>query len=190
MVIKKGKLVNCAFGANVPDLIELIIKELDMERRTRDQNPETCGRIYYELHEMTSAERERFDAKEKLEEENERIEVESTRRRREEYLTFVTDEIMRHSDDLGCSILMPHVVSRELLKKLTDPADKCHLVAKDKKSIQIQSKDVEVIEFGCLNPMPKYLLDHILNRDVFIVCWKLNDNNAEIRNVEGTLKNS
>lgn len=156
-----------------------------MERRTRTDH-EGSGRIYYELDDMTPPERQRFDAKQKTEDENERIEIESAQRRRQEYLEFVTNEIMKHSDDLGCTILMPHVVSRELLKRLSDPADKCHMVAKDKKTLQIQSKDVEVIEFGSQNPMPTFLIEHILNRDVFIVCWKVADSNAENHTVEGS----
>lgn len=35
--------MNCAFGANVPHLVELILKELDIERRTRDTDPQTSG---------------------------------------------------------------------------------------------------------------------------------------------------
>lgn len=178
--------MNSAFGSNVPHLIELIIKELDIERRVRDSDPETSGRTYYELNEMTPVECERFAAAEKIRLENERIELESAQRQRSEYLTFVTDEIMKNATDMGVTVLMPHVISRDLLKRLTDPADKCHLVAKDKKTLQITEEHIDVIEFGSTNPMPKYLLDHILNRDVFVVCWKVADsNNAENRLVEG-----
>lgn len=180
--------MNSAFGANLPHLIELIIKELDIERRIRDSDPQSFGRIYYELDEMTPVERQRFDAAEKVKDENERIEFESRQRKRTEYLTFVTDEIMKNTVDMGVTILMPHVISRDLLKRLSDPADKCHLVAKDKKTLQITDEHIDVIEFGSTHPMPKYLLDHILNRDVFSVCWKVADNNnVDGRKVEGNI---
>lgn len=169
--------MNSAFGSNVPHLIDLIIKELDIERRIRDSDPGASGRVYYELDEMTPVERQRFEAAEMIREENERIEFESYQRQRTEYLTHVTDEIMKNADDLGVTILMPHVVSRDLLKRLSDPADKCHLVAKDKKTLQIMDEHIHVIEFGSSNPMPKYLLENILNRDVLAVCWKVADNN-------------
>lgn len=69
--------MNCAFGANVPYLVELILKELDIERRTRDTDPQTSGRNYYELKELTPVEQKRFDIIQTMEEENERIEIES-----------------------------------------------------------------------------------------------------------------
>lgn len=180
--------MNCAFGANVPHLIELILKELDMERRTRDTDPETSGRAYFELNEMTPIELERYNVIQKMEEENDRLEQESAQRHRIEYLTFVTDEIMKNSSDMGVTVLMPHVISRDLLKRLSDPADKCHLVAKDKKNAQILSDHIDVLEFcTTADSMPKHLVDHILNRDVFVICWKITDNNGDgEKNVEGS----
>lgn len=169
-------------------MIELILKELDIERRTRDTDPETSGRIYYELNEMTSIERKRFEIIQKLEEENERIEEESAHKRRTEYLTFVTDEIMTNLNDMGVTILMPHVISRDLLKRLSDPADKCRLVAKDKKNVQVLREHIDILEFSTCNSMAKHLVDHILNLDVFVVCWKITDNNADgDKNVEGSI---
>lgn len=185
---QKGKLVNCAFGANVPHLVELILKELDTERRIRVADPATPSRMYYELNEMTAVERERYDVIQAMEEENERIEKESAQQRQIEYVTFVTDRIMKNSADLGVTLLMPHVISRDLLKRLSDPADKCHLVAKDKKNIQITRDHIEILDICTVadDPMSPHLFDHILNRDVFAVCWKVTDTNADVeRNVEG-----
>lgn len=163
------------------------MKELDTERRTRDADPETSGRMYYELTELTPVERVRYDAIQKLEEENERIEEESTQRRKIEYVTFVTDQIMKNAYDMGVTLLMPHVISRDLLKRLSDPADKCHLVAKDKKNVQIVHDHIEILDICSIDSMSSYLVDHILNRDVFAVCWKVTDTNADgERNVEGS----
>lgn len=181
--------MNSAFGANVPHLIELILKELDIERRTRDTDPQTSGRTYYELNELTPVEQQRFRIIQKIEEENERIEFESAQRRRIEYLTFVTDKIMNNSNDMGVTILMPHVISRDLLKRLSDPADKCHLVAKDKKNVQILKDHIELLELCTTDLMPQPLIDHIVNRDVFVVCWKITDSNADgDKNVEGLIQ--
>lgn len=157
-----------------------------MERRTRASDPETSGRMYYELTEMTPVERVRYDVIQRMEEENERIEQESAQRRQIEYVTFVTDEIMKNSFDMGVTLLMPHVISRDLLKRLSDPADKCHLVAKDKKNIQISRDHIEILDICSSDSMSPHLVDHILNRDVFAVCWKITDTNADgDRNVEG-----
>lgn len=65
LFIQKRKIVNCAFGSNVPKLMSMIAAELDIERKCRDGQAE---RVYYELTEMCSVELERFNAKKALEE--------------------------------------------------------------------------------------------------------------------------
>lgn len=178
--------MNSAFGSNVPELIELIIKELDIERRTRDSGAETNQRIYYELTEMTPVELERYNKKRLHDEECERIEREAAQRRRHEYVTFVTDQIMLNASDLGVSVFMPHVISRDLMKRLTEPADKCQLVAKDKKYVRLAPEHTEVIGFDGRDPMPQYLLKHIGCNEVFMVCWKMTESNGDAcKTVEG-----
>lgn len=115
--------MNSAFGANVPFLVDLILKELDIERRTRDTDLATSGRTYYELHEMTPVERKRFDIIEKADAENERIEQVSALKRRVEYLTFVTNKIMHNANDMGVTVIA-HAMNRDLLKRLAENADK------------------------------------------------------------------
>lgn len=161
---------------------------MDIERRTRDTDPATSGRAYYELHEMTPVEQQRYDIIQKAEEENERIEQQSALKRRVDYLTFVTDKIMTHANDMGVTIIA-NVMNRDLLKKLTEQADKCRLVAKDKKNIQVLSEHAEVIALCTTDTMPKRFFDYILNRDIFAVCWKLTDSNVDgDKNVEGYKK--
>lgn len=173
----------------MPELIELIIRELDIERRTRDCDAKTNGRIYYELTEMTPVELERFNVKRMHDEECERIEREAAQRRRHEYLTFVTDQIMLHAGDLGVSTFMPHVISRDLMKRLTEPADKCQLTAKDKKNVRLVPEHTEVVGIGGQDPMPRHLLEHIGCNDVFMVCWKMTESNADsCKTVEGTFE--
>lgn len=179
--------MNSAFGANVPFLVDLILKELDIERRTRDTDPATSCRTFYELHEMTPVEQKRFDIIQRADEENERIEQESALKSRIEYLTLVTDKIMTHANDMGVTIIA-HAMNRDLLKRLTEHADKCRLVAKDKKNIQVFSEHVEVLALCATETMPKRFLDYILNRDIFAVCWKLTDGNVDgDKNVEGEI---
>lgn len=180
--------MNSAFGANVPYLVDLILRELDIERRTRDTNP--SGRTYYELHEMTPVERKRFDIIQHEEDENERIEQESAQKRHVDYLTFVTDKIMKHANDMGVTIVA-HAMNRDLLKRLTEQADKCRLVAKDKKNIQVSSEHVEILTLCATETMPKRFFDYIPNRDIFAICWKLTDTTVDTeKNIEGlvTLK--
>lgn len=185
---QKGKLVKSAFGSNVPQLVDMILKELEIERATRDPNVTSAARQYYELDELTPLEQTYTDDLAKVEAHNDHIEMELCQRKRDEYLTFVTDAIATNANDMGVTILMPHVMSRDLLKRLSDAADKCALVVKDKKNIRIMDEHMDVITFGCSSPMPKHLLDHVMDRDVFAVCWKIADNNVDGRkDIEGEL---
>lgn len=185
--MQKGKLVNSAFGSNVPQLVEMILKELEIERATRDPNATSAVRQYYELGALTPLEQTYADDQAKVEETNDNMEMELCQRKCDEYLTYVTDTVTMHANDMGVTILMPHVMSRDLLKRLSDAADKCSLVVKDKKNIRILPEHIDIIGFGCTNPMPTYLLDHVMDRDIFAVCWKVADNNTESRkDVEGT----
>lgn len=185
---QKGKLVNSAFGSNVPQLVEMMLNELDIERATRDPNAAPTARQYFELDELTPLERTSADDLAKVEQHNDRVEAEMSQRKRDEYLTGVTDTITANANDMGVTIQMPHVMSRDLLKRLSDAADKCGLVVKDKKNIRILAEHTDVIGFGCTSPMPAHLLDHIMDREVFAVCWKIADNNAESKkDVEGAI---
>lgn len=184
MCLKRGKLVNSAFGSNVPDLMALITKELDTERETQ-KDPTATNRIYYELTELTPIELVRYNAKLKIQQETEEIERNAAIRQRQEYLTFVTDRIMFKARDCGVTIFFPPIIARDLFKKLSDPADKFQLTARDKKTVQILQEHLEVMHFECDNPMPKYLIDHLLKKDVFMVCWKLTDTDG--KTIQGRL---
>lgn len=93
---------------------------------------------------------------------------------------------MNRAADMGVTVLMPHTVARDLFKKLTEQADKFHLIAKDKKTIKIQSNDISTLHFECLNPLSDKILEHIFDKDTFMVCWKIADD--ELRPVEGNLQ--
>lgn len=170
------------FGSNVPDLVSLIIRELQNDRNNRTNSNST--RIYYELTEMTPIELERYNQKKIFEEEIEKIEMQASQQRRHDYLRFVTDQIIKNASSLGVTVLMPHTISRDLFKKLTESAEKFQLAPKDKKNVQILPEHLEILNFECVNPMPKNMLDQILNKDVFLVCW--NAGEGENKPVEGT----
>ncbi|KAJ6645595.1 hypothetical protein Bhyg_00802, partial [Pseudolycoriella hygida] len=165
----KRKIVNCAFGSNVPKLMSMITEELDIERKCRDGQAE---RIYYELTEMCSFELERFNAKKIQDEEIEKIEREAAEAKRRAYITFVTDEVMKNAGDMGVTLNMPHIVTRDLFKRMTEQGDKFGLQAKDKKTACISEEDLEVLHFEIENPLPPYVLKLIKKKEALMICWK------------------
>lgn len=87
--------------------------------------------------------------------------------------------------DYGVTLLMPHIISRDLMKRLTDHADKIGLIAKDKRNIIIHPDHLEILHFDIANPMPQFILDILYKKEAFIVCWKNGD--TELRPIEGYL---
>lgn len=171
-------MINSSFGSNAPELMSLITAELAIERDTQ-KNPEASRRKYYELSEMTPKELDRYNQKQKMREEDELIERNAAKKRRQEYLTFVTDKIMMKARDCGITIFFPHLVGRDLFKRVSDPADKFQLTARDKRNAQILEEHLEVINFDCDNPLPDYVFQHLFGKDVFMVCWKLSDSDSK-----------
>lgn len=168
------------FGTNVPKLIRLITEELSIEEKVRNEKFE---RKYYELDELTPEEQVRENARIALEEEQARLEKEFVEKERNDYLTFVTSEIMHSMLDMGITLVMPHLAKeRDLPKKLTDPADKFELVTKERKLIQILPEELEILYFEIENPFPDFVLEYLHGKEIMAIAWKKGD--TDLRPVE------
>lgn len=132
---------------------------------------------------MTAIEIKRNEMQNAKEMEAERIKKEAAEKSRQQYLTFVTDEIISHHSDMGVTIFMPHAITRDLYRKVCDVADKRHLSAKEKTTTGITTEQLSVINLETKD-FPDYLFQHIEDKEVFMVCWKLPDD--ELRPVQGT----
>jgi len=84
----------------------------------------------------------------------------------------VTDQIMNHGGDMGVTVHMPHLITRDLFKRMTEQGDKFGLQAKDKKNALINEEDLEVLHFEIENPMPPYVLKLLKRKEAFMICWK------------------
>lgn len=168
------------FGTNVPKLMRLITEELSIEEKVRNEKFE---RKYYELDELTPEEQVRENARIALEEEQARLEKEFVEKERNDYLTFVTSEIMHSMLDMGITLVMPHLAKeRDLPKKLTDPADKFELVTKERKLIQILPEELEILYFEIENPFPDFVLEYLHGKEIMAIAWKKGD--TDLRPVE------
>ncbi|XP_058466424.1 uncharacterized protein LOC131439442 [Malaya genurostris] len=166
-----GKIVNLMFGTNVPKLINLITEELDIELKSRAEEVE---RKYYELHELTPEEQEREDARQAIEQEAERIEKEAAIKKRRDYITHVTDEIITNIPDMGISLFMPHV-HKEVFKKINEHAEKHDLHFKEKRLVHLNPKMLEVLHFDCENQLDEEVFEQIFYKDVQAYVWKLQE---------------
>lgn len=168
------------FGTNVPKLMRLITEELAIEEKVRSEKFE---RTFYELDELTPEEQVRENARIELEEETARLEKEFVEKERNDYITFVTSEIMHSMLDMGIALVMPHLAKeRDLVKRLSDPADKFEMVTKERKLIQIQPEELEVLYFEIENPFPDFVLEHLYGKEIMAIAWKKAD--TDLRPVE------
>jgi thioredoxin domain-containing protein 3 len=114
-----------------------------------------------------------------------RIERDAIETKRKSYITYVTDEIMTHVPDMGVTLFLPHLQMKEsqnMNKKITECADKCELLCKEKKIIQLSPDLLEVLYFECLNPLSGQILQQLYEKDILACAWKLAD--TDIRPAE------
>lgn len=170
------------FGTNVPKLMKMITEELEIDEKFRKGEYE---RKFYEMDELLPEEIERLQEQEEVEKKIAEKEAAEALRQRKEYLTLVTDQIKEHITDIGCTVFMPNI-NRDIYKKLTDPAEKFELTAKERKITNIPKEHHEVILLDCPNAWPKEVFDYILKKDVIINAWKLAE--GELKEPEVVLK--
>lgn len=170
------------FGTNVPKLMKMITEELELDEKYRKGEAQ---RIFYALDELLPEELERLEEKTKAEEVVRKAEEIEAKRQRKEYLTHVTNEIIAHITDIGCTIFMPNI-GRDIYKKLGDPSEKFELTAKERKITNIPKEHREILFLNCPNPIDEKVLDFVLKKDVIINAWKLAE--GELRTPEDILK--
>lgn len=76
------------------------------------------------------------------------------------------------NQQLGVTVYMPHLITRDLFKRMTEQGDKFGLQAKDKKNALISDDDLEILHFEIDNPMPPYVLKLLKKKEAFLICWK------------------
>lgn len=79
---------------------------------------------------------------------------------------------MKHGGDMGVTIHMPHLITRDLFKRMTEQGEKFGLQAKDKKNSFISDDVLEVLHFEIKNPLPPYVLKLLKRKEAFMICWK------------------
>lgn len=170
------------FGTNVPKLMKMITEELELDAKYRKGEAQ---RVFYKLDELLPEELERLEEKTKVEEVIRKAEEIEAKRQRKEYLTHVTNEIIAHITDIGCTVFMPNI-ARDIYKKLGDPSEKFELTSKERKITNIPKEHREILFLDCPNPIDEKVLDFVLKKDVIINAWKLAE--GELRAPEDILK--
>lgn len=175
--MKDGRIINSYYGTNSTELIEILEHEIALFK-----SGEQTGRQTFELREMSLIEGQRFRTK--------REELIFTRKQDQlkkhqlvhDYRMHVTDNIMENVADVGVTVFLPHVMDDKLIENLIEPAAQSNMTMKTHVITKIKKEDLEMINFSSQNMSP-LLFNHIRDRDVLIVAWKMAS--GELRPVDG-----
>lgn len=163
-------------------MVELTRDEVKFCKSTQDKLP----RRKYELSEMTSIEVEIRRTEKLTEILMKRAEAEAAKTKAHQYIEYVIEKIALHAAESGVTIFLPHVVSRDLYKKVLEVGENLRLTAREKVQARITAEHLKIINFKKVN-LPRVLFEHIKSKDVFMICWKIPDD--EERSVEGKVSN-
>lgn len=162
-------------------MVKLTRAEVNFCKSTENKS----SRRKCELSEMTSIEVETHRTEKLKEILMKRAEAEAAKTKAHQYIEYVIDKIALHAAESGVTIFLPHVVSRDLYKKVLEVGENLRLTAREKVQTKITAEHLKIINFEKVN-LPQVLFEHIKSKDVFMICWKIPDD-AE-RSVEGKSK--
>lgn len=175
--MEDGRIINSYYGTNSRELIEILEQEIAMFK-----SGEQTGRQTFELREMSLLEGQRFRTKREELIFN-RIQDQLKKQQLvHDYRMKVTDNIMDNVADVGVTVFLPHVMDDKLIENLVEPAAQSNMTMKTHVITKITKEDLEMINFGSQNMSP-LLFNHIRDRDVLIVAWKMPS--GELRPVDG-----
>lgn len=155
------------FGTDVPKLVSMITREL---QSTIAREPHQT----YEITELQPIELEQLRIRNEALEQAAKIELEECRRKRIEYLRYVTDMIMENLPDIGITVFGPQV-NRDMFKKLSEPADPLKIQCKDRKVFTITESDFNTVNFAAENPLPREVIQHLYDKELLMCFWKVDE---------------
>ncbi|KAH8301017.1 hypothetical protein KR044_011483 [Drosophila immigrans] len=170
-----GRAVNLFFGTDAPKLVDLIVKELE---KASSNAPRTT----YQIGELQPIEAESLRIKTEAIQRAERIESEKQQKKRVDYLNHCTDVIMENLPDIGVTVFGPQV-SRDMFKKLSEPAEHLKMQCKDRKYLEVSTADFEIANYACKNPLSPDVIEILNGKELLMCFWKIDEASGPITNV-------
>lgn len=160
-------------------MVQLIRDESKYFSETDDGRP---IRRKYELNELTPRELEIRRAEKTEQIIKKRADAELARLKNIQHTEYVLEEVESHAEGSGVTIFMPHVITRDLYKKVQEVAENLRLSARERVTAIVTDEHLKMINYEKVN-MPSVIFNHIKSKEVFMVCWKIPDD--EERSAEG-----
>lgn len=137
----------------------------------------------FELSQITPKEVEIHRAEKLAEIWKKRSDAEAAKLKANQYIEYVIEKIAFHAAESGVTIFMPHVVSRDLYKKVIEVGENFRLTAREKVKTKILPEHLKIINFKKVN-LPQVVFDQIHSKEVLMICWNCPIYESE-RSVEG-----
>ncbi|XP_034481842.1 uncharacterized protein LOC117787420 isoform X2 [Drosophila innubila] len=173
-----GKAVSIFYGSDAPKLVAVIIRELE-------KTLQNASRPTYQIGDLQPIEAEVLRIKTEAIKKAERIEHEKQEKKRIDYLNRCTDVIMENLPDIGVTVFGPQV-SRDMFKKLSEPAEHLKMQCKDRKYLEVFAKDFEIINYSCKNPLSDDVIDQLDGKELLVCFWKIDEASGPITHVLST----
>ncbi|KAM8718634.1 hypothetical protein ACLKA7_001359 [Drosophila subpalustris] len=173
-----GKAVGIFYGSDAPKLVAVIIRELE-------RTLQNASRPTYQIDQLQPIEAEALRIKTEAIQKAERIELEKEQKKRIDYLNRCTDVIMENLPDVGVTVFGPQV-SRDMFKKLSEPAEHLKMQCKDRKYLEVTAKDFEIINYACKNPLSVDVIDQLDGKELLVCFWKIDEASGPITHVLAT----
>lgn len=143
------------------------------------------NRINYGISELQPIEAEALRVKTAAQQMAARIETEKQQKKRLDYLNHCTDIIMENLPDIGVTVFGPQV-SRDMFKKLSEPADHLKIQCKDRKYMEVFKEDFEIVNYACKNPLSTDIIEQLDGKELLICFWKIDETSGPIPHVLST----
>lgn len=95
---------------------------------------------------------------------------------------------MENLPHVGVTFFMPHLMDHTLFRRVSEFAERCEIVPRDRKTIRILPEHMEVINFECANPLDTDLLDYLFEKDIFAIAWELENPSKNIERKQFSIK--
>ncbi|XP_060663676.1 uncharacterized protein LOC132796500 [Drosophila nasuta] len=175
LFVTNGRAVNLFLGADAPKLVDLIVKELEKASLN-------ISRPTYNISDLQPIEAEALRIKTEALQKAERAEFEKKEKKRLDYLMRCTDVIMENLPDIGVTVFGPQV-SRDMFKKLSEPAEHLKMQCKDRKYLEVSTADFDVVNFACKNPLSPDIIEQLNGKELLMCFWKIDESAGAITNV-------
>lgn len=155
-------------------MIQLLKSELEYFQNVQEKS----SRKTFDLNQITSIEAEIIKSEKLTEIFKKLAAAEVAKIKAQKRLNYVLDEIEAHAEGSGVTIFMPHVLTRDLYKRVQEIGEGLHLTARERTNAIVTAEHLNIINCDGVN-MPQVLFDHINGKEVLMVCWKIPDDQEE-----------